>query len=82
SSRIHQAALRQYHYITAQLGIPQVDAQIFATYLIINQAGYGKFGTTRMGNGNNRQLLECLAGSHGLIPLRKQRILSTNRVPN
>ncbi len=78
SSRIHQAALRQYHYLTEELGCPVIDAQVLAAFLIINQAGYGKFGTSKIGHISNRQLFESLAASSGLLPMREQRTFNSS----
>ncbi len=76
SSRIQQAALKQYAYLTAKIGCPPFMAQQHATNLMINQAAYGKFGTAKLGQGNNHDLFTAMAGSKGLLPMRKQRRLS------
>ncbi len=78
SSRIHQAALRQFHYLTRVLGCPIIDAQVLSAFLIINQAGYGKFGTSKTGQISNRQLFESLAASCGLLPMREQRTFGSS----
>jgi hypothetical protein len=75
SNRIQQAAIKQYQYLVKKLGYPPSDAQAFATWTIINQAGFGKFGSRKIGRSTNRELLVTLAGIKRLLPMRKQRTL-------
>jgi len=79
SSRILQAALKQYHYLTTQLGMPNGQAQVYTAMVVINQVGYGKFGTRKLGGATNKELLMALAGTRNLIPMRKQRPLSSGK---
>ncbi len=76
SSRIQQAALKQYNYLIKRLEYPKGKAQEYAAYLIINQAGYGKFGTSKAGSSTQRDLLISLAGAKSLLPMRKQRVFA------
>ncbi len=76
SSRIHQAALKQYDYLINRIGYPATSAQAYIAHMIINQAGYGKFGTTKIGRSTNRELFTSLAAAKGLLPMRKQRTFS------
>ncbi len=81
SSRIQQAALSQYNYLTQTLDVPASQAQEYAFLMVINQAAYGKFGLRKSGAATNRQLLLTLAGAKGLLPMRRQKLLAKSAKP-
>lgn len=73
TARIHQAALRQYDYLSNKLGCNRSIAQQYATHLLLNQAAYGKYGPQKIGQVTVSDLLKGLAAVRGLLPMRKQR---------
>ncbi|MBU2513760.1 MoxR family ATPase [bacterium] len=75
SSRIQQAALKQYAFLTAKIGCSPYLAQQYAVNLMIDQAAFGKYGKAKLGQGNSRDLFVAMAGTKGLLPMRKQRKL-------